>query len=70
MMPCRKIGFFLCTAALAALPLFCLAAAVRGQQDPQGPLRIQVALVNLFATVRDKHTKQIVSTLEQKTTSP
>ncbi len=35
--------------------------------DPlqQGGIRVQVNLVNLFATVRDKKTKQIISTLEQ-----
>ena len=65
MMPYRKLGLVLCTSAMAALPLVWPAAAVRAQQDSQGPLRVQVNLVNLFATVRDKHTKQIVSTLEQ-----
>ena len=45
--------------------LFFPTAEVRAQQDTQGPMRIQVNLVNLFATVRDKHTKQIISTLEQ-----
>ena len=64
-MPHRKVGLVLCLGALAALPLICLAATVRTQQNSQGPLRFQVNLVNLFATVRDKHTKQIVSTLEQ-----
>jgi VWFA-related protein len=65
MMPYRKLGLVICVGALGALPLICPTAEVRAQQDPQGPLRIQVNLVNLFATVRDKHTKQIVSTLEQ-----
>ena len=66
MMPYRKLGFLLCAGgALAALPLIWPTAGLRAQQAPQGPLRIQVNLVNLFATVRDKHTKQIVSTLEQ-----
>ena len=65
MMPYRKLGLVLCTSAMAALPLVWPTAPVRAQQDSQGPLRIQVNLVNLFATVRDKHTKQIVSTLEQ-----
>lgn len=64
-MPYRKLGLVLCTSAMAALPLVWPTAPVRAQQDSQGPLRIQVNLVNLFATVRDKHTKQIVSTLEQ-----
>jgi VWFA-related protein len=34
-------------------------------QQSQQPIRVEVSLVNLFATVRDKHSKQIVSTLEQ-----
>ncbi len=50
-------------------------ASLRAAQNPQStqpqiqqsqqPIRVQVSLVNLFATVRDKHTKQIISTLEQ-----
>jgi VWFA-related protein len=65
MMPYRKLGLVLCVGAIAAVPLICTTASMRAQQDQQGPLRFQVNLVNLFATVRDKHTKQIVSTLEQ-----
>jgi VWFA-related protein len=34
-------------------------------QQSQQPIRVQVSLVNLFATVRDKRSKQIISTLEQ-----
>jgi VWFA-related protein len=34
-------------------------------QQAQGPIRVQVNLVNLFATVRDKRSKQIISSLEQ-----
>src|SRR5580704_3766099 len=34
-------------------------------QQSQQPIRVEVSLVNLFATVRDKHSKQIISTLEQ-----
>jgi VWFA-related protein len=34
-------------------------------QKAQQPIRIEVNLVNLFATVRDKKSKQIVSSLEQ-----
>jgi VWFA-related protein len=33
------------------------------QQQPQQPIRVQVNLVNLFATVRDKKTKRIASDL-------
>ena len=50
-------------------------ASLRAAQNPQStqpqiqqsqqPIRVQVSLVNLFATVRDKRTKQIISTLEQ-----
>lgn len=51
-------------AALAVLlvPGLGLPAA---QNSEQGGIRVQVNLVNLFATVRDKKTKQIVSSLEQ-----
>ena len=73
-----KLRPIVCATVLLALPL---AAAVllqprrsvhaapnpaaRPQDTPQQPIRVQVNLVNIFATVRDKHTKQIVSTLEQ-----
>jgi VWFA-related protein len=43
-------------------------APLRGAQNsetPQQGIRVQVNLVNLFATVRDKKTKQIISNLEQ-----
>lgn len=36
-----------------------------GTAQQQGGIRVQVNLVNLFATVRDKKTKQIVSALQQ-----
>jgi VWFA-related protein len=58
--------------ALAALAPIAPSAA--GQPQPsaapatasaQGPIRVQVNLVNLFATVRDKKTKKIVTGLEQ-----
>ena len=53
--------------ALAAL-LLLSCAPLRGAQNsetPQQGIRVQVNLVNLFATVRDKKTKQIISSLEQ-----
>lgn len=64
-MPYRKLVLVLCVVALAAAPLVYPHTTVGAQQEPQAPMRIQVNLVNLFATVRDKHTKQIISTLEQ-----
>ena len=48
-------------AAWPAAPAAGGQAATAGQQ----PIRIQVNLVNLFATVRDKKTKKIVTGLEQ-----
>ena len=39
--------------------------AAQNSGGQQGGIRVQVNLVNLFATVRDKKTKQIVSSLEQ-----
>jgi VWFA-related protein len=41
------------------------AAGAPATAGGQGPIRVQVNLVNLFATVRDKKTKKIMSTLEQ-----
>src|SRR5690348_15678512 len=37
----------------------------RAAQNSDQGIRVQVNLVNLFATVRDKKTKQIISGLEQ-----
>jgi VWFA-related protein len=51
--------------AVLTLPGFSLAATQNSAPLPQGGIRVQVNLVNLFATVRDKKTKQIVSNLEQ-----
>src|SRR5579863_3066129 len=54
--------------ALAAVLLFPgLGAPAAQNSDPlqQGGIRVQVNLVNLFVTVRDKKTKQIISNLEQ-----
>lgn len=62
----ERLSLKVLVAALAVLlfPGFSVAAQ---KSDPvqQGGIRVQVNLVNLFATVRDKKTKQIVSNLEQ-----
>ena len=52
---------------VAALILFCEPSLPQSQNPDasQGGIRVQVNLVNLFATVRDKKTKQIMSNLEQ-----
>lgn len=52
-------------AALASMPRGALAAATPAAGPAQEPIRVQVNMVSLFATVRDKKTKRIVSTLEQ-----
>ena len=52
--------------AVVLLPGLSLPAAQNSEPlQQQGGIRVQVNLVNLFATVRDKKTKQIVSNLEQ-----
>src|SRR5579864_8199163 len=66
----ERLKLFVAVAVLA-IPLLWpsvpLGAGQNGQNlDPsQQGIRVQVNLVNLFATVRDKKTKQIISTLEQ-----
>src|SRR5579864_3119205 len=66
----ERLKLFVAVAVLA-IPLLWpsvpLGAGQNGQNlDPsQQGIRVQVNLVNLFATVRDKKTKQIVSNLEQ-----
>jgi VWFA-related protein len=66
-MRAQKLGVILCL-ALVALPLAgpLGARAAQQGQPPQPPIRVQVSLVNLFVTVRNKHTKQIVSTLDEQ----
>ena len=64
----ERLSLKLFVGALAVLTLFCQPALRGGQNSnapQQGGIRVQVNLVNLFATVRDKKTKQIVSNLEQ-----
>jgi VWFA-related protein len=63
----ERLSLKVLVAALAAVLLF-FGPVLRGSQDSQAPqqgIRVQVNLVNLFATVRDKKTKQIISTLEE-----
>jgi VWFA-related protein len=59
----ERLSLKVFVAALVALlvPGF----GVQAAQDSQGGIRVQVNLVNLFATVRDKKTKQIIPNLEQ-----
>ena len=63
----ERLSLKLFAGALAALLLPSGPLLLRGQnsQAPQQGIRVQVNLVNLFATVRDKKTKQIISNLEQ-----
>jgi VWFA-related protein len=75
MMRANRFGLIICLGALASSGF--LVHGVQGaspapqppqQQTPQQaqqPIRVQVNLVNLFATVRDKKTKRIVSDLEK-----
>jgi VWFA-related protein len=73
MMRAYRFGLIICLTALAS-PRVAVEGAPpapqpRQQQAPQQaqqPIRIQVNLVNLFATVRDKKTKRIVSDLEKE----
>ena len=51
--------------ALATLAPAPPAAAGKPAQGAQGPIRVQVNMVSLFATARDKKTKKIISDLEQ-----
>jgi VWFA-related protein len=55
----------LAVAALAPAPPGAMAAAEPAARPAQGPIRVQVNLVNLFATVRDKKTKKIINTLNK-----
>src|SRR5579872_3303647 len=63
----ERLKLFVAVAALAILLLWPAVPLGAGQNsDPsQQGIRVQVNQVNLFATVRDKKTKQIISTLEQ-----
>jgi VWFA-related protein len=64
----ERLSLKLFAASVAVLMLFC-EPSLRGSQNSEAPqqggIRVQVNLVNLFATVREKKTKQIVSNLEQ-----
>jgi VWFA-related protein len=64
----ERVSLKLSAAAVAVLLLFSGPSIGRGQNSEgsqQGGIRVQVNLVNLFATVRDRKTKQIISGLEQ-----
>ncbi|PYU20948.1 MAG: VWA domain-containing protein [Acidobacteria bacterium] len=66
-MRAERLSLKLFTGALGVLLLFS-GSSLRGSQNSEGSqqgIRVQVNLVNLFATVRDKKTKQIISHLEQ-----
>lgn len=55
----------LAAVALETVRPAALAAAAPAAGQAQQPIRVQVNLVSLFATVRDKKTKRIINTLEQ-----
>ena len=63
----ERLSLKVSVAALAVLlvPGLGVPAAQNADPQQQGGIRVQVNLVNLFATVRDKKTKRILSTLEQ-----
>jgi VWFA-related protein len=61
----NRPGVILLTCILAVAAFVPSWIASGAAQDPQSSIKVQVNLVNLFATVRDKHTKRIVSSLEQ-----
>jgi VWFA-related protein len=70
MMRSYGFGIIFCVLALGSMRV--VAGGTQGaaptpttgaQQQPQQPIRVQVNLVNLFATVRDKKTKRIASDL-------
>jgi hypothetical protein len=58
-------ALLLAAVALVTVRPAALAAAVPEARQAQGPIRVQVNLVSLFATVRDKKTKRVINTLEQ-----
>jgi VWFA-related protein len=61
----NRLGAILLISTLAVAAFVPSWIAVHAAQDTQSSIRVQVNLVNLFATVRDKKTKRIVSSLEQ-----
>jgi len=61
-----QIGLIISLAVLAGLETGAQTAPPAQQaQQPSQPIRVQVNLVNLFATVRDHKTKRIVSDLQK-----
>lgn len=66
MMRAYQIGLIISLAVLAGLETGAQTAPPAQQaQQPSQPIRVQVNLVNLFATVRDHKTKRIVSDLQK-----
>ena len=67
MMRACQIGLVICLAILVGVDAGSQTAppAQTVAQQPQQPIHVTVNLVNLFATVRDKKTKRIVSDLEK-----
>src|SRR5579871_357078 len=68
MMRSYQIALIISLALLTGLPAGTQSAPPAQQAPPPSqsqPIRVQVNLVNLFATVRDKKTKRIVSDLEK-----
>ena len=65
----KWLGVILFGTALGTAPCLLPRVAARAPQvqqtQPGGGIKVQVSLVNLFATVREKKTKRIVSTLDQ-----
>ena len=66
-MQASRLGLILSAAVLGSVALAGTAPPRQQGQNPQetAPIRVQVNVVNLFVTARDKKTKQIISTLEQ-----
>ena len=64
----ERLSLKLFAGSVAVLMLLCQ-PSLRGSQNSEAPqqggIRVEVSLVNLFATVREKKTKQIISNLEQ-----
>jgi VWFA-related protein len=67
MMRACQFGLVICLAILLGVDAGSQSAppAQTAAQQPQQPIHVTVNLVNLFATVRDKKTKRIVSDLEK-----
>jgi VWFA-related protein len=66
-MQASRLGLILSAAVLGTVALAGTAPPKQQGQNPQetAPIRVQVNVVNLFVTARDRKTKQIISALEQ-----